>query len=195
MELDDSPAPHRGEGCDPTLDEAAAVRAAQCDPEAFEPIYRRHLGGVYNYILLRTRNEQDAADLAQQTFAQALASLPRYREHGLPLAAWLYRIARNLVTDYHRRKRDSVPWDLLPDVMQPTYEVDMAGVLIRGEQAEELRAVLTRLEPEKRDLLELRFASGLKIREIAALLGRSEAAVKTELHRTLRWLKENYGGA
>lgn len=173
-------------------DEMRAVEEARIDPAAFVGLYRRYLPGVYSYVRARTRHQEDASDLTQQIFLRALEALPRYRPEGLPFGAWLYRIARNAVTDFHRRSRETVAWDLLPETIQPVLDTDMAGDAVQRERIERLRAALTEVAFEQREILALRFAGGLKIREIAGILGRSEAAIKGELRRTLRRLRENY---
>lgn len=167
----------------------AMDRSDACE---FEALYREQFAGVYGYALARTHDEQDAADLTQQVFAQALAGLPGWRDHGLPLQAWLFRIARNAIVDHHRRARETVAWESLPDAKQPVYEQDLEAAAIRREAVNRLRAVLIRVHPEKRDLLALRFAGELRTREIAHVLGRSESAVKSELRRTLLALREAY---
>jgi RNA polymerase sigma-70 factor (ECF subfamily) len=167
------------------------VDANVLDPEAFAAIYQRHLPGIYGYLLAHTRREEDACDLAQQVFTQALAALPRYRQREIPISVWLFRIARNLAVDLHRRRHPTVSWELLPDTLHPVAADDVEATVIRHEAAAHLLTVLDRLEPEKRELLILRFAGGLKVREIASLLGRSEAAVRSELRRVLQALQEH----
>ncbi len=172
-------------------DEAALIAAAQRDPAAFGVIYQRHAAQIYSYLLART-GEDEAADLTHQVFVRALDALPRYRHHGVPIAAWLFRIARNAVTDTHRRRKGTITWDRLPEAMQPAADDDLADGVIQRERVERLRQVLTDLTPEKQELLTLRFAGGLTVREIAGVLGRSDGAVKMELRRTLHTLKERY---
>src|SRR5579875_2591933 len=91
----------------------ALVRRAQADAVAFAPLYERYLPRVYRYLYARTHDPDDAADLTQTVFVRALAGLPAYRPRGLPFAAWLFRIARNVATDAHRR-RDRRPTESLP---------------------------------------------------------------------------------
>lgn len=86
-------------------DEPSLIQAARLDPKAFGLLYQRYLTSIYRYLRARTPNEQAAADLTQQVFLKALASLPKYRPRGLPFAAWLFRIARNTAIDRYRRSR------------------------------------------------------------------------------------------
>jgi RNA polymerase sigma-70 factor (ECF subfamily) len=103
---------------------ASLIRAAQADPGAFAPLYLQYRDRVYAYLRTRTRRPEDAADLTQQVFMQALAALPRYRSRGAPFAAWLLRIARNVAINHRKRQRQLVAWDLLPESLHPPAEDD-----------------------------------------------------------------------
>lgn len=176
----------------PAADEAALIRAAQADPTAFAALYERYLPRVYRYARARSASSDDAEDLTQAIFLRALAALPAYRPRGVPFPAWLFRIARNAITDSHRRRRDSVTWDGLPEAFRRSEEGDPAVFALRREQIDALRELLRALAPEKRELLALRFAAGLSSAEIAHATGRSEAAVKKQLSRTLQRLQEQF---
>jgi RNA polymerase sigma-70 factor (ECF subfamily) len=67
--------------------EAATIRAAQADRRAFAPLYLQHRDRVYASLRTRTTSLEDAADLTQHVFLQALDALPRYRPRGAPFAA------------------------------------------------------------------------------------------------------------
>jgi RNA polymerase sigma-70 factor, ECF subfamily len=170
-------------------DEAGLVRASQERPEAFAALYERHVDRIYRYLELRV-GSHDAADLTQQVFLKAFASLPRYTGRGLPFAAWLFRIARNVATDHHRSSRRT-PDALLPDVVQ-IESLSPEQSALRVEMLGRLRSLLRELSVEKRELLAMRFGAGLSSREIGAVLGKSEAAVKKQLTRILQSVKEKY---
>ncbi len=157
--------------------------------DAFAVIYEQRLPDIYSYLLAHTRAEE-AADLAQQVFVQALAALPRYRQHGVPVSVWLFRIAHNVMVDFHRRRRPTVTWEALPASLHPVSDDHVETSVLAREQAERLGIVLARIEPEKRDLLALRFAAGLTVREIAAVVGRRDSAVRSELRRLLHVLQK-----
>jgi RNA polymerase sigma-70 factor (ECF subfamily) len=175
----------------PADDEGLLVRAAQEQPEAFGRLYELHVDAVYRYLRLRT-GTPDAADLTQQVFLRAFASLPKYQTRGLPFSAWLFRIARNLATDHHRR-RGRNPDELLPGMVQADSAASPEQAALQTEMLGHLHALLGELDGEKRELLAMRFAAGLSSREIAAVVGKSEAAVKKQLTRILHTLKEKYG--
>lgn len=170
-------------------DEAELIREAQQDRSAFGPLYERHVDRVFAYLRSRTPSDDDAADLTQQVFLQALDALPRYRSRGVPFIAWLLRIARNAAVNFHKRKRQAMDWDLLPQALQPIASDEVgAGI----EQRDTLGQLFAGLSDENREILILRFAADLTVKEIAAVLGKSEAATRMRLVRILRALREQY---
>lgn len=177
---------------DEASDEAVLIERAQADSTAFAALYQRYLDRIYLYLRARVTSDEDAADLTQQVFLQALAALPGYCQHGLPFAAWLFQIARNAVTDNYRRQRTMIPLENVPEGSQPLLAQDVETNILRQERVDRLRKLLANLDPAKRELLALRFAAGLSTPQIAAVVGRSHAAVKKELTRTLQKLKEHY---
>ena len=174
-------------------EEAALVRAARSDPSAFGALHLLYEDRMYRYMRSRTESAEDAADLTQQAFLQALDALPRYKERGLPFAAWLFRIARNVATDAHRRRKSALPWDMLPEALHPRAGQDPEQEALRGERRDTMRALLAGLPPEERELVTLRFVGGLKLEEIASVVGSRRSTVHRRLSAILRTLKERYG--
>ena len=177
---------------DGLTDEAGRIAAAQADPAAFAALYRRYLPRVYRYLRARAPVPEDAADLTQQVFLQALDALPAYRPSGAPFAAWLFRIARHVAIDADRRRRPTLDVAALPEGLHPADERGPEAIILRREALAHLDALLRRLDPEKRELLALRFGAGLSATEIAAVVGKRPEAVKKQLTRILHALKEQY---
>jgi RNA polymerase sigma factor (sigma-70 family) len=171
-------------------DDAALARAARTDAAAFDPLYRRHYDRVYRYVRASLGHDEDAADVAQQVFVQAWRSLGRF-EGRCSFATWLFRIAHNAVVDAQRRRRAALSWERLPADEQPTDASGPEEQAIRWETADRLFRALDHLDAEKRALLMLRFAGQLSVAEIADVVGKRPAAVKKQLTRTLRFLKEH----
>jgi RNA polymerase sigma-70 factor (ECF subfamily) len=175
-----------------TEEEPDLIERALTDPTAFAELYRRHLGRIYAYLRTRVACEEDAADLTQQVFLQAFDALPRYRQRGLPFSAWLFQIAHNIVINSYRHQQQVIPWDAIPVHAQPFLVQNPEAGVLQQERIAQLRQLLARLDPAKCELLALRFAAGLSAPQIALVVGRSPAAVKKELTRTLHKLKELY---
>jgi RNA polymerase sigma-70 factor (ECF subfamily) len=169
---------------DPDL---ADVRAAQADRAAFGALYRRYLDRVYGYCFYLLGDHHDAEDATERTFMAALAAIDRYRDEGSTFRSWLFRIAHNqLVNALRSRGRRRAR--SLDDVAEPIADVDPAGVVGIAEESRRLRRALEALPDDRRQVVILRFVDGLSAREIGAVLGRSEGAVRVLQHRALRQL-------
>jgi RNA polymerase sigma-70 factor (ECF subfamily) len=171
------------------LHEAELVEAARKDPEAFGELYERNVERIYSYIYYRVGNESDAEDLVARTFYQALANLPRYSDRGLPFAAWLYRIAHNLVANHHRARQrwKTAPLDDVEVIGRPADGPER--VAERDERSVALWAAIRRQPEERQRLLILKFAERLSNDQIGQLMGRTESSIKSLYHRTLKALK------
>lgn len=170
--------------------EAQIVKRAKREPEAFGVLYERYVDRIYSYIYFRTSNEQDAEDLTARTFYQALTNIRRYDERGLPFSAWLYRIAHNLVANWHRdhhRKPQVSLDDVWPLLVKGRQSPD--AIAERNSEEDALRAVIQALPAERGLLLVLKFGEGKSNAEIGKALGRSEGAIKSLFHRTLSDLR------
>jgi RNA polymerase sigma-70 factor (ECF subfamily) len=172
-------------------DEVELVRRAAVDAAATAALYQRYVARVYRFLRVRCGSSDEAADLTQQVFLKMAEALPRYRERGAPFAAWLFRIARNAAIDRARRHRVTVPWDSLTQAAAPD---DVEAWVLDREARARVGALLAGLSSDERELLSLRFAAGLSSREIAAVVGGSEGAVKKRLTRMIQRLKERSNG-
>jgi RNA polymerase sigma-70 factor (ECF subfamily) len=174
-------------------DDATVVALAKSDRQAFGALYERYVKKIYSYMYYRTGNVHDAEDLTERVFQRAMVNLEGYTSRGLPFSAWLYRIAHNLVANWHRdlRRRQLVPLDEVArrDLDQFNAEAPEALADSREEQAHLLKAV-RRLPDERQQLLILKFVEHLSNVEIGAIMNRSEGAVKSLYFRTLLALRE-----
>jgi RNA polymerase sigma-70 factor, ECF subfamily len=168
-------------------EEAELVRAAQRDPAAFGPLYERYVDQIYRFAYRRTGNHADAEDVTSQTFQQALAALPSYEWRGLPFGAWLYRIASNVV---YRRGRTSSREVSVEDAtifarQEESSGEDPADLIGALSEADDLITAIKTLPLDQQRAIILKFARGMRNREIGEALGRSEGAVKQLVHRAM----------
>jgi RNA polymerase sigma-70 factor (ECF subfamily) len=171
------------------LDEASLIERAKHEPEAFGEVYRRNVDRIYAYIYYRTGNIPDTEDLTARTFHQALSSIGRYLDLGLPFAAWLYRIAHNLVANHHRARGR---WKLasLDDLALAARPADNPEhVAEADERKRALWSAIGRQPEDRQRLLILKFADRLSNEEIGKLMGRTESSIKSLYFRTLKALK------
>lgn len=172
-------------------DEADVLAASAGDQEAFTRLYGRYMPPVYRYVRTRAATAEDAADLTQQVFLNAYRRLPEYRPGPAGFAAWLFRIARNAAIDASRRNRPAISWDAVPEsLVPPVVEVGPEAAAVSAEAVARVRTVIARLDRRKQELLALRFAAGLSSRQIAAVVGKNEPAIKKQLWRLVLQLRE-----
>ena len=173
------------------IDEVALINLARTDAEAFGALYERYVDRIYNYVFFRVGNSTDAEDLTSKVFFRALKSIGGYKHMGLPFSAWIYRIAHNLVANYHRdrlRGREiSIENLSLPDTGKlAAPEQKMAQL----QDHEFLLRVINDLSQQKRELILLKFVQNLSNEEISYIFGKTEGAIKSLYHRTLLELRD-----
>ncbi|MGQ9501552.1 MAG: RNA polymerase sigma factor [Anaerolineae bacterium] len=173
-------------------DEYALIKRARNDPEAFGILYERYVGKIYNYIYYRVGNHYDAEDLTARTFYRALNHIARYTPRGAPFSAWLYRIAHNLVVNWHRDRRRHQLISLEEAILHtsPEHVEELHQLSEREDEKQRLLAAVRRLPEDRQQLLILKFVEGLSNVEIGQIMGRSEGAVKSLYYRTLLSLRE-----
>lgn len=179
-------------------EESTLVEQARQDPAAFGVLYERYVDRVYAYIYHRVGNGQDAEDLTARTFYRALGKLDTYEDRGLPFSAWLFRIAHNLVANWHRdhSRRRFLSLDRLwfhgNNSPPPEALIERPEDLVEAEEKHEaLWAAINRLPEDRRDLLIHKFSSRLSNVEIGEMMNKSESAVKSLYFRTLSSLRED----
>lgn len=176
-----------------TADDATLVARAKRDPETFGLLYERYVKKIYNYLYYRTGNVHDAEDLTARVFYRALNNLPKYTDRGLPFAAWLYRIAHNLVANWHRdqARRTMIPLNEVGPGEWGVFHIEAPELTAETrEDNERLYVAIRRLPDERQQLLILKFVEQMSNTEIGVILNRSEGAVKSLYHRTLLALRD-----
>lgn len=171
--------------------EADLVNRARQDPTAFGALYERYVDRIYAYIYHRVNNVHEAEDLTARTFYRALDNLDRYEDRGAPFAAWLFRIAHNLVANWYR---DRSRWRFLAldNLWGHSSEGDSPEqVAEQSETQAALWSAINRLPEERRKLLQFKFGEQMSNLEIGELLNKSESAIKSLYFRTLAALRQD----
>lgn len=172
------------------LDDKELVELAKDDKEAFGEIYERYMPKIYNYIYYRTSNQHDAEDLTAKVFFRAMSHISNYVDKGVPFQAWLYRIAHNLVANWHRDqgRRKIIALD---DYVVHTLKSESPDRLTEElEEQEQLMAAINRLPEDRQQLLLHKFIDQMSNAEIGEIMGRTEGAIKSLYHRTLLSLRD-----
>lgn len=172
-------------------DDTALSRAAEGDAEAFGLLYERYVGRIYNYIYYRTGNPYDAEDLTARVFYRASNHIQKYQNMGVPFSAWLYRIAHNLVANWHRDNSRHPEVALEDNVSLQHRDDPPEAALVRNQELEALLKMIRKLPDERQQLIILKFVEHLSNAEVGQIMGRSEGAVKSLYHRTLLSLRDD----
>jgi RNA polymerase sigma-70 factor (ECF subfamily) len=174
-------------------EEDVLALASKGDKDAFGMLYERYTERIFNYVYYRTGNVHDAEDLTARVFQRAMNHIHNYTDRGIPFSAWLYRIAHNLVANWHRdrSRKQEIPIDDLP--VLPAKGDHPETTLVRTEEQDALLRLIRRLPPERQNLLILKFVENMSNAEIGQIMGRSEGAVKSLYHRTLLALRDDIG--
>jgi len=171
-------------------DERLLIESAQRDPARFAELYELNFERVYAYVVKRVQDRAESEDLTAEVFHQALANLKRFEWRGIPFAAWLFRIAANLISDRWQRSGREIGDDeaIASAQVSPTEieEVERRATLFR---------LVDTLPPEQKRVVVLRFVEQKSIKEVAKEVRKTEGAVKQLQFRALSTLKARMEGA
>ena len=173
-------------------DEAILIQKAKdFDSEAWVQIYRRHYPKIYAYLRHRLGDVDLAEDIAASVFLHAVEAIGSFTYRGFSLSSWLFRIAHNQAVDHFRRKAKVKTEPLTEELVAKGGPVEeaMEEVLVR----EDLNLALRNITEEQRQVVLLKFFSGLSNAEVARIIGKPEGAVKALQHRALASLRRILG--
>lgn len=169
----------------PDID-ALVLSSQEGDKEAFAQLYDALFDRIYKYVFFRV-NAHEVDDIVEDVFIKVWVNLPKYEKRDVSFAAWVFRIAHNAVIDHRRGHRSLSPLD-------PRLEDESAAAAPKRQAerallSEDLRAAINELREPYRQVVTLRFLSGLSNAEIAEILGQREGNVRVMQFRALKDLK------
>jgi len=172
--------------------ERLLVEAAQADPSKFEVLYERNFERVYFFAASRVHDRATAEDLTSEVFHKALANLSTYEWRSTPFAAWLYRIASNVIADHFKRAQREQQSDA--NSVDPPVPTDITSKETEFiEHHASLFRLVERLPQAQRQVIYERFIEERSLKEIAQRLNKSEGAIKQLQFRALQTLRERMG--
>jgi RNA polymerase sigma-70 factor, ECF subfamily len=173
-------------------DERLLIEEAQKDPARFAELYENNFERVYAYVVRRVGDRAETEDLTSEVFHHALANLRRFEWRGIPFAAWLFRIAANLISDrWQRANREHVEDE--PGQIESAQA--KASELEEVERRAMLFRLVDKLPAEQRRVVVLRFVQEKSIKEVAREIRKTEGAVKQLQFRALSSLRARLEGA
>jgi RNA polymerase sigma-70 factor, ECF subfamily len=158
----------------------AVARAKEGDDEALRFLYITYSQNIYGYVRSIVRDDHEAEDVTQHVFAKLITTIVKYDDRGVPFFAWLIRLARNVAIDHLRANRVTPTETVLDPASTSPVDLD------RGET---VRAALSALPDEQREVVVLRHVVGLTPAEIADRMGRTESSIHGLHHRGRRTLQ------
>jgi RNA polymerase sigma-70 factor, ECF subfamily len=172
-------------------DERVLIARARSDPEAFGVLYDRHVAGIFRFAYARLGNAAAAEDVTADVFVNALRAIDRYQDLGRPFSCWLYRIASNAVASHFRHEPASRELtEQMPDSAAP-----VEATALRHLEIESIWHLVDQLPPQQRRAMTLRFREDMSAREAAAVMGKSDAAVKLLIYRAVGRLRSQLAPA
>lgn len=150
----------------------------------FLKIYDDYFDDIYRYVLFKTNSKWDTDDLVSEIFRKAYEKYPTINGNK---KAWLFTIVKNTVIDFYRKKKDIASSDKLDRFTYPgCFELDVE----KDEQIDYLKKSLALLSEEELEIINLRYFSDMKYKDIGELYGRSGNSIKMKIMRVTRKLNE-----
>lgn len=170
---------------------AGKMDGTEKELRTFGELYSAYFSRINRYLHCRVRNRWDADDLTTVVFMKAWEKFDQY-SRAYPFASWIFRIAHNTYVDYVRKQRE-IPVDqneILIGEIDDTWQPELHA--LTDEEFGMLRTRLDRLSHSQKDVLTLRYFAGLKVSQVAEVLGKSESSIKMTAYRGLRKLRVMY---
>lgn len=182
------------------------IQQAQTDPRAFVHLYDHYFPRIHAYVRYRVRGRQDAEDIIAEVFLKAMRGLNNFKwSHENSFAAWLFRIAHNLIVDYYQRQEQVEIVEIARYLEATTLDngsngaATLTSCALRPEEAltqqetfQQMQSLIESLSPRRREVITLRFFGGLRNKEIADILDLDERTIASHLSRGLRVLRDSY---
>jgi len=158
----------------------------QGNQHAFARIYKTYEEPIYRFIYFRVGGKEIAQDLTSEVFLKILDFLKNKETKIDNFRAFIYKTASNLVTDFYRLKKITVSLDETREIFLPS---NLEESVDKNIQFEEIKKYFSQLKPEYREPVLLHYFEGLPYKDIAEILGETEANVKMRSHRGIKVLK------
>jgi RNA polymerase sigma-70 factor, ECF subfamily len=170
--------------------EWALIEAAQAgDRDAFGRLYARYANEVSRFVTSRTGDRVLADDLTSETFLRALRRIDSVSYQGRDPGAWFTTIARNLVLDHVKSSRYQLDRPTADITDSDNRQDSPEQAVIRRDTAAEVRRRVAELPADQQECIRLRYLDQLSVAETAAVMGRSDSAVKALTHRGVEGLR------
>lgn len=169
-------------------EEHLIIEAAKADPNQFAPLYDKYYKQIFGYLYQRMEDKDTAFDLTSQVFLKALTNIGRYEFKGVPFASWLYRIAHSELMQLFREQKNKRC--INADIGDLRFICEEAQEFYLEEYIPLLKKVISELDPEDCQMVELRFFERRAFKEIGEIMDITENNAKVRMYRILEKLKK-----
>jgi RNA polymerase sigma-70 factor (ECF subfamily) len=166
--------------------------AVRGDASAFGALYDHYQSMIYRFVVVKVGSREEAEDITHHVFLSAWQKIEAYKDRGYPFSSWLYQIARNLVIDHYRAKKNDISLEKIDpesSIFPSVAHFDLSLKL----RVEKVHVAIKELKPDYQDVIIMRFVEDLSLKETAAILKKSEGAIKLIQHRAIKELKSKIG--
>jgi RNA polymerase sigma-70 factor (ECF subfamily) len=139
-------------------------------------LYEEYYDKIAHYVYSHIGDREQAEDITSEVFLKALASLKSYRERGIPMRGWLFRIAHNLTVDHLRKTNRRQTAQVDPEALVASDSP--ADTVERRTELERVVEAMNQLTAEQREVINLRFFGELTSREVSGIMDKSDGAVR-----------------
>ncbi len=153
-------------------------------------LFETHFSRIARYIAVRIGDTVMAEDMASEVFVRALRSVENYKDTGAPMEAWVFRIASNLVVDYHRSRKRQPTLVSLDEEHLIEDGSDLEGMIDRQLELEKLHRAMQYLSEAQREVLALRFTGEMTSEEVAGVMGKGPGAVRQMQSDAIKKLRQ-----
>ena len=176
------------------MDDKSLIEQIKKDPASFVVLYDAYYHSIFSYIFRRLGDYEKARDISSETFLKAYKGVPQFKWRGIPLSAWLYRIASNEINMLLRHQRYAEQWKMAMQKLPHDTSVESEKERIEKEAARNkeftrVQQELLQLDPDHQEVIALRFFEEKSIREISEITGKKDGTVKSLLSRGLHKLR------
>lgn len=170
-------------------DKELVIRAQNGEKDAFGLLYQKYFQKIFRYCSFNTNSEELAKDICQESFVKAYKKLKDFRTEGQwSIQAFLFAIARNLIIDHSRKKKEvSVEGH---EEMASTE--NLYDNFEKKENAQKVRAILQRLDEVERHIIMLRYFEEMSTADVAKIIGINEGALRVRASRAMQKMKALY---
>lgn len=171
-----------------TSDETLVTSYMEGDSDAFTELYERYVKRIYDFVYFKTHHKQTAEDIVSQTFLRMIEKIDTFNPKKGNFSAWLHSVARNLVIDHFRAAKPTSSIDDAWDLTDGTNVVADADTKVKVEA---VREVLSKLNGKQREVILLRLWHGYAFKEVAEIIGSTEAACKMQYKRGMENVRKD----